>query len=369
MTKLLVLAVLVWTGACANTVKQDKATTPDGKITGAKPLTLVEGATTDTGIVTYPGGDRIDWKVVELPAKKRGTLEIRLTWVTPRPGLQLGFDVYDQWNTFVMSSTGKKNKAKQKSRLRLAAVENASGKYFVRVYALQRGDAGRYKLELTFREGDPTVVDWPNIPVTDPPRLPDLPGIEEPCDEANPKTTVKACRSICWPGAPATWPGCSKTCTAVPPNPNIPICARTAECPATPDRRFDKCTADKFKACPDPARPDPDNPNCDHVTVPPVYGVFIGYLAYGNAYDLELDVTGTVEQTWSANLLVGGDRTQKPTTDKVFAGSSAQILSTSARGATTHVKVRVVNVSADQLRNNKWVKFSPPPRKSSSVRP
>ena len=73
--------------ACAHNVRQDKATSDDGKIKGAKPIELEKGAAEVRDIVTYPGGDRVDWKKIELPEKQRGSLDILLSWVTPRPGL------------------------------------------------------------------------------------------------------------------------------------------------------------------------------------------------------------------------------------------------------------------------------------------
>src|SRR5690242_677674 len=114
--------------SCAHTVSQDASTGPDGKIKGAKPVTLENGEGKAKGIVTYPGGDRVDWKMIELPDKQRGQLDLRLVWQPPRPGLHLGFDVFDEWNTPVVQSkaSGKKS--------RTASVPDAKGKYFIRVY-------------------------------------------------------------------------------------------------------------------------------------------------------------------------------------------------------------------------------------------
>ena len=58
--------------SCANNVPQDKTTGPDGSRKGAKELVLDNGEAKATGIVTYPGGDRVDWKLIQLPEKKRG---------------------------------------------------------------------------------------------------------------------------------------------------------------------------------------------------------------------------------------------------------------------------------------------------------
>jgi hypothetical protein len=64
---------------CAHTVKQDEATGPDGVAAGATPIVLEAAPGVDPkvaatyrgqaeGVVSYPAGDRVDWKVIELPA-------------------------------------------------------------------------------------------------------------------------------------------------------------------------------------------------------------------------------------------------------------------------------------------------------------
>src|SRR5262249_50932593 len=83
--------------SCAHNVGQDASSGNDAKQNGAKTITLETGEGRSSGIVTYPGGDRIDWKLVELPEKQRGTLDIKLAWNSPRPGLQLAFDVFNEW--------------------------------------------------------------------------------------------------------------------------------------------------------------------------------------------------------------------------------------------------------------------------------
>lgn len=83
--------------ACANNVPQDRSTGPDGTIKGAKEIALEEGTGKQQGIVTYPGGDRIDWKKITLPEKATGKLELTMSYTTPRPDLKATFDVFDQW--------------------------------------------------------------------------------------------------------------------------------------------------------------------------------------------------------------------------------------------------------------------------------
>ena len=89
------LACLVVCGACANNVAYDKATGPDGKIKGAVPIVLAENAGASKGIVTFPGGDRIEWRMIELPEGKKGRLDLQMTYSTPRPGLRATFDGID----------------------------------------------------------------------------------------------------------------------------------------------------------------------------------------------------------------------------------------------------------------------------------
>ena len=192
------LACVVAIG-CANNVPQDRQTGPDGRQKGAKPIVLSEGEGATKGIVTYPGGDRVDWRVVELPAGKKGRLDFQMKWITPRPGLQLGFDVFDQYNQPVAIAKG------SRGRLREAYVGDARGKYFVRVYAKGRGDAGMYKLAVAFKEDvEIKPVDLGEIP--EPPRLPAVPGKCEVFDPRDP-----TCGDVCPPGgkgAPPNWPQC-----------------------------------------------------------------------------------------------------------------------------------------------------------------
>src|ERR1044071_5903650 len=83
--------------SCAQNVSQDAKSGNDSKQKGARTITLENGEGKATGIVTYPGGDRVDWKLIELPDKQRGMMELKLVWATPRPGLQLAFEVFDEW--------------------------------------------------------------------------------------------------------------------------------------------------------------------------------------------------------------------------------------------------------------------------------
>src|SRR5215468_7790589 len=98
------VGLMILAASCAHNVPQDSNSGNDVKQKGAKTITLENGEGKSSGIVTYPGGDRVDWKLVELPDKQRGTLDVKLAWTPPRPGLQLAFDVFDEWNRPVVQS-------------------------------------------------------------------------------------------------------------------------------------------------------------------------------------------------------------------------------------------------------------------------
>ena len=208
---------IAWVAAfgCANNVPQDRMTGPDGRVKGAVPITLENGEAKVAGIVTYPGGDRVDWKFVQLPEGKKGRLDFEMKWTTPRPGLQLNFEVFDQWNNPVANAKG------SKGHVRDAFVSDARGKYFVRVYAKGRGDAGQYKLAVAFKEE--IAVKPPELgEIPDPPRLPSVPGA--PCETFDARDPE--CRNTCpagAQGAPPNWKPCVDAgLQQAPPTPPAP---------------------------------------------------------------------------------------------------------------------------------------------------
>jgi hypothetical protein len=265
--------------SCARNVPQDAATGNDGKIKGAKNIQLENGEGKASGIVTYPGGDRIDWKEVDVPEKAIGTLDFKLQWTPPRPGLQLAFDVFDEYNTPIVTSKGS-GKRKSRSRVRTATIENAKGKYFVRIYAPGRGDAGKYKLTVDFKEGaGPTTVDWTKVEIPDPPKLPALPEVVEPCDDTNFDIKKPECRNFCpTVNPPKGWPACKGHCPD-PPDPTNEACWDKV-CPNPPTMRAKACKIKDFPPC-DFQNPDPDNPKCQ-VKADPVTARIIGNQVQGS---------------------------------------------------------------------------------------
>ncbi|HEY4056942.1 MAG TPA: hypothetical protein VGM39_10040 [Kofleriaceae bacterium] len=222
MPKLLVGLSLVMVTACANNVPQDRQTGPDGKLRGAVPVALEEGQGKATGIVTYPGGDRVDWKKIELPKDQRGRLDLEMTYSTPRPGLKVRFDVFDQWQTPV------KLAALGKGHTKSMSIDRAKGTYFIRVYAPKRRDAGTYKLTADFQP-EATAGPWDGlaVQVPEPPRLPAVPDpLPTTCEKYDPSNAI--CQTVCAPGSPPTLKAC------LPPEPPPVVVAPPPPPPVLP---------------------------------------------------------------------------------------------------------------------------------------
>jgi hypothetical protein len=310
------LLVLV---ACAHNVPQDRATGTDGRLKGAKPIALVDGEAKERGIVTYPGGDRIDWKAIEIPKGQFGKLDLQLSWRAPRAGLQLAFDVFDQWQTPVVAAKGDRRK---RSRVRSVSIDDARGTYYVRVYAPQRGDAGQYTLVASFTPTKPDdIVEIAKLPIPEPPKLPAVPETEPACDPFDVK--IKACEKVCPEfGAPKNWPGC-----------------RDEEAKAAADDAAKQAAAAR-QACLANA-PKPIVAQIKHIEVAGV--VARVKLGIGTSSQKALDTT------WSGEVLIG--QSQKP-----LVGGTVRVV-----GVEKQVTRAEINLPTDQLAANPWVRLTPPP--------
>lgn len=209
MGKSLLLVMLC--AACAHNVDAGKRTGEDGRIKGAKQLRLENNVGKQRDIVTYPGGDRVDWKKIVLPENERGTLDLTMTYTTPRQGLKVAFDVYDRWQRPVKETLSGRGRNKSMT------IDQASGTYFIRVHAPRRGDAATYVVEASFVP-EPTLEDtgMDKVPVADPPRLPPVPEPDLQCLVAYDPTNSE-CAKTCAPGSPKKHPPCQ-----APPDPNAP---------------------------------------------------------------------------------------------------------------------------------------------------
>jgi hypothetical protein len=335
--------------SCAHNVPQDSATGNDGKEKGAKSITLENGEGKASGIVTYPGGDRADWKLIELPDKKKGTLDLKLSWTPPRPGLQLAFDVFDEWNQPLVQSK-KTSKKRSQSRIRTATVEDAKGKFYVRIYAVGRGDAGKYRLTAEFKEAAAgAIIDPSKLDIPDPPKLAAVPDPIQQCDEFAFDAKIPDCKNVCpKTGAPPGWPACKDVCPS-PPDINVAACLAIMDCPNPPDRRVRKCTKEKFPPCKDLSNPDPANPRCEEPR-PPVLGRIIGNVVQGSDVVITIGV-GTnsgVGKGWTAQVLRGDS-------DSPLAGGEVTVIRVD-KGVT----LGKVHLTTDQISANARVRLRAP---------
>jgi hypothetical protein len=331
--------------SCAHNVPQDKQTGPDGRNKGAKQLTLENGEARATGIVTYPGGDRVDWKQIELPENQRGTLDVKLQWIPPRPGLQLAFDVFDQYNHQVVQS--KKPGKRTKSRVRTASVENAKGLYYIRVYALGRGDAGKYKLTVEFNEQQgPMAIDLTKVDIPEPPKLAAIPEPEQTCDEFSFDPKNPACRTVCPATPPPNWPACKGKCPD-PPDPQNPACWDKV-CPNPPTTRAKACKMKDFPPC-DKSAPDPENMKCN-IKASPVTGRVIKNEVQGSDTIITIAVGEEqgVSKGWSGRVLRGDS-------DNPMDGGDVTVIRVGKRET-----IGKVRLTTDQVSSNPRVKLSPP---------
>jgi hypothetical protein len=332
--------------ACAHNVPQDDKTGEDGKIKGAKEIRLENGEGKAKGIVTYPGGDRVDWKMLELDKDKRGQLDVELKWSPPRPGLKLNFDVFDEWNQQLIS--GKRSG----KRSRTASLTGAKGKYFIRVYAVGRGDAGAYKLTVDFKEQTgPMTIDVTKLEIPDPPKLAAIPEEEKGCNESmgdtfDPKNP--RCINVC-PQAtppPPNWAACAGKCPN-PPDPANQACWSKV-CPNPPTIRAPACKPRDFPPC-NPAAPDPENFNCNK-KAEPVTGRVISTSVQGSDTVITIAVGSDqgVTREWKGHVL-RGDSTNP------YDGGDVTIINVGKRQTVGKVKLTI-----DIISQNPKVKLGPP---------
>ena len=303
--------------ACAHNVPQDKATGPDGKVKDAVPIVFENGAGKARGIVTYPGGDRIDWKSIELPQGSKGKLELSLRWSTPRPGLQVAFDVFDQWNMPIVSTKSPQRKG---GRVRSVTINAARGKYFVRVYAPKRGDAGQYTLSASYVEIKDDGIDIRKVPIAEPPKLAAVPTPDPICEPFD--THNKACEKECPEfGAPKNWPGCRK-------------------------QEADAAAAEAAKQAAE------GREQCLKKAPKPVVAQIKHVEGKGDVVKVKIAVgtsTQPIDTTWRGDVLGGADGS-----GKALTGGSVKII-----GVDKQFTRAEIHLTTDQLATNPWVRLSP----------
>jgi hypothetical protein len=184
---LLALGMFALVSGCQRNVKQDKHSGKDAKYKGAKKIKLDEDneGRSRRDVVTYPGGDRTDWLKFKLAGEPdlEGTLRIKVKFQPPRPGLDLAFNVYDQYKHRI----GRAKKSPESGkRTKTVKLKNARpGEYFVQIYAPRRTDAASYRVYVRYKEKEKEevvaiIAGAETIP--EPPKLPAIPEPEEPKD-------------------------------------------------------------------------------------------------------------------------------------------------------------------------------------------
>lgn len=293
----------------------------DQDVDGAEALELTDGEGSVVDSVSYGGGDRVDWKAIELPAKESGRLALELRWKSGRNGADLSFIVYDEANKKLAEARPRPHSHKISKALEVA---DAHGTIYVKVYASERKDAGDYALHATF-----TAVAPP------PP----------PCDPTRWSAADPACKDVCPIPADLTVKACQNKCT-VPPDANIPACQPVMACPLVPDRRVLAC-AGKFPPCSNANPKDPANPNCDSFKRR-VTGKVISVARDGSLSTITINrgADEMVDRGWIGHFLVGG----KPVKDSPFTITSV----------TRHQSLAKVSLSADAINQHLEVELVEP---------
>jgi hypothetical protein len=338
----LFVAVAVALAGCPRNIKQDKNSGKDAKWKGAQTIALEpNGTAEESGIVTYPGGDRVDWKLIELPEGKKGSLELELSWKPPRPGLDLAFDVYNEWGEKLGGVKPKKpsatKKSKKKRGKKSTTLDLARGKIYVEVYASNRGDAGKYRLKVKFAEETLAAQKTFELDPSTIPEPPKLAAVPAPCDpnaidEKNPE-----CKGV------------TKPCDLKAYDPANPACANICPDPKKPDATIDACIK-YFPEC-DPDAIDKTNPRCTGVKPPvkPTSGLIIAVEVQsgGTIIHINKGTKDGVDRNWTGEIVDGSGKAVK---DGAFTVYKAQERKSFAK----------VKLGRDAVNKNLNVQLYPP---------
>ena len=245
------------------------------------------------------------------------------------------------------------SKKRSRGRTRTATLDHVKGKYFIRIYAVGRGDAGKYKLTVDFKEDSAIIgFDPTKLEVQDPPKLAEIPPPDVPCDEMQFDPKNPACRGVCPAmGAPPNWPPCAGKCPT-PPDASIPSCQATMPCPNPPDRRVRSCKLSAWPNC-DIKNPDPGNPKCDNATAEPVVARVIKNEVQGA--DTLITISAGTEQGvgakgWKGHVLRGDG-------DSYLDGGEVTLIRVGKRDT-----LGKVHLTTDVISQNPKVKLTPPPK-------
>jgi hypothetical protein len=332
--------LLLALAACAKNIDPAGNTGDDGVYRGAEPIQLVQDPVQksisrgdDEGIVSYPGGDRVDWKAIEIPADRTGKLVLELSWESPRPGGDLAFIVYDQWGQKLEEVKPSRKRGKRTEHSKDATAQNVRGTVYVEIYAANRADAGEYELGVTFHDETRIIVSGepPDVPLP-----PKLAQVYKPCDKKAPDRTNPDCEGVPDPVAPEP----EKVC----PNPQ------------KPDRTIKDCVQ-YFPQC-DVYDVDELNPNCDGVpeeVYPPVAVELTSEKKSGDKVEIIIPLGS------DDGVEIGQQGEFLDASGKVIENSGFTVLSVKPRTCTAKTKL-----SEAMVRKNKTVRIYIPYQKKTA---
>ena len=334
----LILGLAVLGAGCQTMVKAGAKTGKDGRAKGAKKIKMEEGEGVARDIVTYPGGDRTDWKVFEV--KQPGDVEIALKWKPARPGQDLAMNVFDE--NFKVKARVKPAKeinknAKPRKSAELANLD--AGKYYIQIYASTRDAAGDYTVNVSWRPPRAVVVnpELVKADIPNPPKLPRLPGVTP---EQASKDACAADPKKCPPCGPGQQPGTPPTCQV------LPVCMGTP--PGDPPTCVEPPT------CPPGVPPGTNGCIAAPVVVKPVPAHIIQKNISGNDIIIILD-KGTnlgVAKGQTGTVLIG--RTLRPVNGGTFTITSV---------SEDEAQAKIRKLTLDELGENENVLINPPPPK------
>ncbi len=177
------LSIIFLLASCQVSIDQHKHSGKDFKSKAAKEIKLEDGKGRATDIVTYPGGDRVDWKFVQLPEGQHA-VKVRLVTKPARKNLDAAFNVYDEY--FEKVGQKKATRKERSKKTKTLTLRGASGKLYFQIYAPKRGDAAAYKIEVRHLPQDSVAVSAEDVlsQIAAPPSLPAVPepAVETPPD-------------------------------------------------------------------------------------------------------------------------------------------------------------------------------------------
>ena len=159
------LGLAVVFASCSPMVAQDAKSGADAKAKGAQKIRIGDdGEGTAKGIVTYPAATASTGRSSTCP--RPATSRSRSSGTPPKDGEDLSFNVLDDTFHIVRRVAPTPDTGKTVKKAELSGL--IPGKYYVQIYASNRGDAGAYEVKVHWAESRGAVVlnadPFPNPP-------------------------------------------------------------------------------------------------------------------------------------------------------------------------------------------------------------